>query len=198
MEIAGYRVQEKVHEGGMAVLYRVTPPAGAETCLLKMPKLGFGSDPACYAGFDVEQMILGRMAGPHVPRLFAKGESDFGPYLVIEHIAGAPLSDYACRAPLPAEEVARLGAALASAVHDLHRQEVDRSLVPWLAAIRGHVAGLARYGWLPGYHWWAGRFMLGMRPRQRRIARMIVWISLLEFVVFLFVAAIFWLERQGG
>lgn len=99
MEIAGCRVQEKGHEGGMAVLYRVTPPAGAETCLLKMPKLGFGSDPACYAGFDVG---------------------------------------------------------------------------------------------------WAGRFVLGMRPRQRRIARMIVWISLLEFVVFLFVAAIFRLERQGG
>jgi hypothetical protein len=36
-----------------------------------------------------------------------------------------------------------------------------------------------------------------MAPRQRRIVRMIVWISVLEFVVFLFVAAIFWLERSG-
>lgn len=76
--------------------------------------------------------------------------------------------------------------------------EVDRSLVPWLAAIRGHIAGLARYRWLPGYRWWTGRFMLGMPPRQRRIAKMILWVSLLEFVVFLFVAAIFWLEQQRG
>jgi hypothetical protein len=75
---------------------------------------------------------------------------------------------------------------------------VDRSLVPWLAAIRGHIAGLARYGWLPGYRWWAGRFMPGMPPRQRRMVRMIVWISLLEFVVFLFVAAVFWLETRGA
>lgn len=82
--------------------------------------------------------------------------------------------------------------------NDERLKEVDRSLVPWLAAIRGHIAGLARYGWLPGYRWWAGRFMPGMPPRQRRIVRMIVWISLLEFVVFLFVAAVFWLETRGA
>ena len=76
--------------------------------------------------------------------------------------------------------------------------EVDRSLIPWVAAIRRHLLGRERWGWLPGYRWWAERFMLEMQPRQRRIVRMIVWVSLLEFVVFLFVAAIFWLERQGG
>lgn len=76
--------------------------------------------------------------------------------------------------------------------------EVDRSLVPWLAAIRGHIAGLARYRWLPGYHWWTGHFMLGMPPRQRRMVNMVIWVSLLEFVIFLFVAAIFWLEQQRG
>jgi hypothetical protein len=30
------------------------------------------------------------------------------------------------------------------------------------------------------------------------MVRMIVWISLLEFVVFLFVAAVFWLETRGA
>jgi nucleotide-binding universal stress UspA family protein len=155
-EIAGYRVQEKLHEGGMAVLYRAAPPAGKETCLLKVAKLGFGSHPACYAGFEAEQMILGRIAGPHVPRLLAGGEADFGPYLLIEHIAGASLADYARRAPLPAEEVARLGAALASALHDLHRQEVvHHDLKPSHVILRndGQAAlidfGLAFHGHLP-------------------------------------------------
>lgn len=123
-QVAGYRVLEKLHEGGMAVLYGVASADGGEDCLLKIPKLSFGNHPACSAGFDVEQMILGRIAGPHVPRLLASGEEDFGPYLVIERIAGISLADVARRAPRPVEEVARLGAALASALHELHRQEV--------------------------------------------------------------------------
>ncbi|MDP2823625.1 MAG: hypothetical protein Q8O52_13230 [Sulfuritalea sp.] len=76
--------------------------------------------------------------------------------------------------------------------------EVDRSLIPWVNAIRRHLLGRQRWGWLPGWRWWHEGFMAGMAPRQRRIVRMIVWISVLEFVVFLFVAAIFWLERQSG
>jgi len=98
-EIAAYRVLEKLREGGMAVLYQVASTTGGEAGLLKVPKLDFGSHPACYAGFEVEQMILGRLAGPHVPRLLASGESDFGPYLVMEHIRGTSFADYAAGAP---------------------------------------------------------------------------------------------------
>jgi len=76
--------------------------------------------------------------------------------------------------------------------------EVDRSLIPWLNAIRRHLLARRRWGWMPGWRWWHEQFLPGMAPRQRRIVRMIIWIGVLEFVVFLFVAAIFWLERQGG
>lgn len=155
-EIAAYRVQEMLREGGMAVLYRAAPIAGGEPRVLKLPKLAFGSHPACYAGFEVEQMILGRVAGPHVPRLLASGESDFGPYLVMEHIAGKSFADHAAAAPLSAEEVGRLGAILASALHDLHRQDVvHHDLKPSHVILRegGQAVlvdfGLAFHGHLP-------------------------------------------------
>lgn len=155
-EIGGYRVLEKLGEGSMAVLYRVASPVGAEAGLLKVPKLGFGSDPACYAGFDAEQMIFGRITGPHVPRLLATGEGDFGPYLVIEYIAGTSLADYASRSPLADAEVIRLGVALAAAVHDLHRQDVvHHDLKPSHVILRddGKATlidfGLAFHGHLP-------------------------------------------------
>lgn len=79
---------------------------------------------------------------------------------------------------------------------DERLKEVDRSLVPWVASIRRHLTRRARYGEIPGYQWWAERFMLGMPPRQRRMVRMIVWVSVLEFCVFAFVVAIYWLEAQ--
>ncbi len=76
--------------------------------------------------------------------------------------------------------------------------EVDRSLVPWIDAIHRHLLGRRRWGRLPGWRWWHESFLPGMAPRQRRIVRMIVWVGVLEFVVFVFVAAIFWAERRGG
>lgn len=75
--------------------------------------------------------------------------------------------------------------------------EVDRSLVPWVNAIRRHLLGRERWGWLPGWNWWHEHLLAGMAPRQRRIVRLIVWISVLEFVLLLLVAAIFWAEQRG-
>ena len=126
-EVGGYRIARLLREGGMARLYTVEPPAGAPPSfplLMKVPKLGFSSHPGCLVGFEVEQMILRRLAGPHVPRLVASGDQGGTPWLVMERIAGGRLSDAAARAPLDAEEVVRLVGAVAAAVHDLHRQNV--------------------------------------------------------------------------
>lgn len=68
--------------------------------------------------------------------------------------------------------------------------EVDRSLVPWVAAIRRHLLARRRWSWLPGWRWWNEDFMLHMAPRSRRIVRLIVWISALEFAVFLGAVAV--------
>lgn len=62
--------------------------------------------------------------------------------------------------------------------------EADKSLVPWIAALRRHLVARSRWGRMPGWHWWNERFMLSMPPRQRRIVRMIVWVSVIEFAVF--------------
>jgi len=39
---------------------------------------------------------------------------------------------------------------------------------------------------------------LGMTPRHRRISRLIIWVTVLEFVVFLFVFSIYWNEQGRG
>jgi serine/threonine protein kinase len=154
--VDGYRVGEKIHEGGMAVLYRVEKDGGEFPMLMKVPRLEFGSHPSCYVGFEVEQMILEVLTGPHVPRWVTTGSLEDTPYLVMEYVEGKSLHEYASRAPLPAEEVARLGAALATAVHDLHRQEVIHlDIKPANVLIRPNGCavlvdfGLARHGHFP-------------------------------------------------
>lgn len=155
-EIDGFHVGEKIHEGGMAVLYRVEREGGEFSMLMKVPRLEFGSHPSCYVGFEVEQMILENLAGMHVPRWVTRSSLEDTPYLVMEYVEGRSLHEYADLAPLPADEVARLVAALATAVHDLHRQEVihlDIKPANVLYRAGGEAVlvdfGLARHGHFP-------------------------------------------------
>jgi hypothetical protein len=89
-------------------------------------------------------------------------------------------------------------AEMSAAEREKRLNEVDRSLVPWGAAIHNYFIRRARWGWLPFFNWWQNTFWLGMTPRHRRITRMIIWTTVLEFVVFLFVFVIYWLELGRG
>ncbi|GGJ29317.1 serine/threonine protein kinase [Neoroseomonas lacus] len=122
--IDGFTVAETLHEGGMAMLYRVTRHADDPPMLMKVPRLREGEDPAAIVSFEMEQMIMPRLTGPHVPRFIAMGGFEAHPYIVMERIQGSPLSSRMREMPLPAEEVARVGAAIADALDDLHHQHV--------------------------------------------------------------------------
>jgi len=122
--VDGFLVGEVLHQGGMAVIYAVRSDADDRALVMKVPRMEFGSHPACYAFFETEQMILSTLTGTHVPRLVAKGDLEKNPFLVMERIDGPSLSEYARRAPLDPQEAARLLGAAATAVHELHRQNV--------------------------------------------------------------------------
>lgn len=92
----------------------------------------------------------------------------------------------------------RYPAELSVAEREARLNEVDKSLVPWGAAIHSYFIRRKRWGWLPFHNRFQDSFWLGMVPRHRRIARMLIWITALEFVVFLFVFVIYWLELGRG
>jgi serine/threonine protein kinase len=72
----------------------------------------------------MEQMILAKLSGPHVPRFVANGDFAVHPYIVMERIPGTSLLPYLQRLPLSYSEVAETGAKIATALDDLHRQHV--------------------------------------------------------------------------
>jgi serine/threonine protein kinase len=123
MMIGGFRLEEKIHAGGMASLWRVTRDDIALSLAMKIPRLD-SEESSTITCFEVEQMILPKLSGPHVPRFIAQGETAELPYLVMERVAGRSVDEVMRAAPLPAEEVAKIGARVAAALHDLHRQHV--------------------------------------------------------------------------
>jgi len=83
-----------------------------------------GEDPAAIVSFEMEQMILPRLSGPHVPHCFAAGDFARQAYVVIEVIPGTTLYSRLNDLPLPYEEASAIAGKIATALADLHRQNV--------------------------------------------------------------------------
>jgi nucleotide-binding universal stress UspA family protein len=127
--IDGFRLEAPLNPGGMANLWRVTrtadgaSPTDAMPLLMKIPFTRGGESPVNIVGFETEGMILPRLSGAHVPR-FVKAGDFSNPYIVMELIAGQSLKARLDATPLPPDETAAIGAQIAVALHDLHRQHV--------------------------------------------------------------------------
>src|SRR3954452_8724473 len=122
--IEGFTVGDCLHSGGMATLWRVTHPTISVPLLMKIPRVSEGEDPAAIVSFEMEMMILPRLAGPHVPACFGTGDFAHQAYAVIERIPGITLYKRLPDLPLPYEEARLLVAKIAAALADLHRQNV--------------------------------------------------------------------------
>jgi len=121
--IGGFRLEGEVHRGGLGALWIVSRDDIAAPLLMKLPFLSPGDDSLSIVSYETEQMILPRLSGSHIPKFVAAGDFD-GPYVVMEKVAGRSLIGWLTGLPLPADEVADLGARIADALEDLHRQRV--------------------------------------------------------------------------
>lgn len=124
MELDGFVVRERLHTGGMGSVFSVVQSGSAFPLVMKVPHSELGASSEALVGFETEATIAPELVGPHVPRFVAKGDITRIPYLVFERIEGETLEAKLANAPLPAAEVARLGAAFADALHSLHQQQV--------------------------------------------------------------------------
>jgi eukaryotic-like serine/threonine-protein kinase len=152
--IDGFRLLDPLQSGGMASFWRVSRDGTDLPMLMKLPLLRPGEDPVTIIGYEIEQMILPRLSGPHVPRFVAAGDFE-RPYIVMEFIDGQSLKSFLEKTPLPQDEVAAIGAKIAFALHDIHRQHVIHlDLKPSNVILRGSDAvlidfGLSRHDQLP-------------------------------------------------
>lgn len=156
LSIDDFVLGERLHKGGFATIWDVTHPDHKIPMIMKVPTITDGFDGPTIVGFEVEQMIMPRLSGPHVPKVIAIGDFAVMPYIVCERIKGEPLSKYFNGVPCSCIDAIALIARMAQAVHELHRQHVihlDLKPENFLERPDGRLVvidfGLSRHGHLP-------------------------------------------------
>src|SRR4029434_9787801 len=124
MTIDGFHLEERLHRGGMADIWRVHRSDIDFPIIMKVPLLDFEGDISLLVGFEVEQMIMAEVRGPHVPRWVANGDFAVQPYIVMEYIDGPTLLKRYFDRVASVSDVMTIGIAVAAALADLHDQRV--------------------------------------------------------------------------
>jgi serine/threonine-protein kinase len=118
-----YELAERVGAGGFSEVWRATDLVLARPVAVKLPYPGFTQDDEALARFRAEARNAGRLSHGNVARVYDYGEPDGPnpPYLVLELIAGPPLSVLLRDGPLAPEHTARLLAQAAAGLAAAHR-----------------------------------------------------------------------------
>ncbi|MDP4593065.1 MAG: serine/threonine protein kinase, partial [Beijerinckiaceae bacterium] len=154
--IDGFVIEKELHVGGMAIAYAASHPNINSPLIFKVPKILEGEDATIIVGFEMEMMILPRLVGPHVPRIYGVGDFAKIPYIAMERIPGDTVFTQIEQAPMPPEKVLTIARKIATALADLHRQKViHHDIKPSNIMMRpsGEAVfidfGLSRHGGLP-------------------------------------------------
>ena len=128
-ELDGFVIEDCIHAGGMAHIYRVHYACGPRDpgfpLAMKIPRMTAGDGAENIVSFEVEHRIMQVLTGLHIPRFVAAGDLDNVPYLAMEYVEGHTLQHWLDQPERPdTATLAQLGAAMARAAHSLHRQNV--------------------------------------------------------------------------
>ena len=123
--IAGYRVLQKVGEGGMGVVYEAEQETPVRRRVaLKLIKPGMDTAKVV-ARFESERQALALMSHPSIASIFDGGATEDGrPYFAMELVRGDPLTEYCDKHRLTVRERLDLFLQVCAGVQHAHQKGV--------------------------------------------------------------------------
>ena len=118
--VAHYRIEARLGEGGMGVVYKARDTRLGRNVALKFVKAQFSRH------WEREARAVAALNHPHIATLYEVGEHEGSPYLVMELVDGRAL-----KGPLPVKQAIEYGTQIADAVAAAHAAGiVHRDLKP--------------------------------------------------------------------
>jgi serine/threonine protein kinase len=125
-----YRLLHRIGAGGMGEVWKAHDANLDRVVAIKLVQGKLG-DPTTHARFRREAHALSRLSHPGVATIFDFDVQDGVDYLVMEFVPGGTLEARIAQGPLEFEDLLRLGAAIADALHEAHQHGIlHRDLKP--------------------------------------------------------------------
>ncbi|HUA40429.1 MAG TPA: serine/threonine-protein kinase [Streptosporangiaceae bacterium] len=119
--VAGYRLEERIGQGGMAVVFRAYDARLDRRVALKIMAPGLAADEAFRQRFIRESRAAAAVDDPHIIPVFEAGESDGVLFIAMRYVRGGDVRSLIGRVgPLGASRVAEIVAQVASALDAAH------------------------------------------------------------------------------
>ncbi|MDI3388030.1 serine/threonine-protein kinase [Streptomyces sp. B-S-A8] len=130
-EIAGYRLQGRLGQGGMGVVY-LSHTRGGQPVALKVVRREYAQDPLFKERFGQEVAAARRVQGPYTAPVLDSRTEDGELWLATAYVPGPPLSEAVSRhGALPLRTVLQLAGGVAEALQTIHGAGiVHRDLKP--------------------------------------------------------------------
>jgi serine/threonine protein kinase len=119
--IAGYRLEEAVGEGGMAVVFRATDERLQRQVALKILSPALAADEKFRRRFIHESRSAAAVDDPHIIPVFEAGDADGVLFIAMRYVPGGDVGSLIRRlGPLPIARAAAIVSAVASALDAAH------------------------------------------------------------------------------
>ena len=138
-----YRIESRLGEGGMGVVYRARDERLHRTVAIKLVAGGTGgSTPEDRARLLDEARAASHLNHPHICTVYEVGDIDGRMFIAMEYVDGRPLSEMLPSNGLPVETVLRYGAQIAGALAHAHERGVVHRDLKTANAVVNHEHGV--------------------------------------------------------